>query len=93
MGRVEFKYYSSGVGVDEDAMAGSGMVFCAARVFGLSNCDPVGFLVGDRRPRERSVLCSASECWVTMSAGGERKLGMLPRMGRVIAKLTHGYLS
>jgi hypothetical protein len=82
-------YYSSGVAVDEDAMAGSWMGVCAARdrCFCGWSWFLGSFLVGNRRPREKSVSWSASEGWVTVVDGGERKLGMLPRMGRVIAKL------
>jgi hypothetical protein len=88
-GERQQAYYSSGVAVDEDAMAGSWMGVCAARDWCFSGwrCCAGGFLVGDRRPREKSVLWSASEGWVTVVDGDERKLGMLPRMGRVIAKL------
>jgi hypothetical protein len=66
-------YYSSGVAVDEDAMAGSAMEFCAARdcFFGFGGGYPEAFLVGDSRPRERSVLYAVSECWATVFAEGE----------------------
>jgi hypothetical protein len=72
-------------------MAGSGMRFLSARdalsFLKLGNRDPRGFLGGEIKPRDSNVLCSASGC-VTVFAGGERKLGMLPRTRRVIAKLS-----
>jgi hypothetical protein len=77
------------VGLDEDAMA---MFSPSARNFfflGLGDRDAEGLLVGEIRPRESRVLCSVSSgCCVRMCRGGERKLGMLPRVRRVIAKPT-----
>jgi hypothetical protein len=66
---------------------------CSARSFfflGLGDGDAEGLLVGEMRPRDSKVLCSLSSgCCVSMFGGGTRKLGMLPRVRRVIAKLAH----
>jgi hypothetical protein len=59
----ETTYYSSGVAVDEDAMAGSRMGLCAVRdcfFFGVLSGCLADFFVRDRRPREKSVLWSES---------------------------------
>ena len=70
-------------------MTGGGRRVRPARdcLFGL--CKKAGFLVGDIRPRESSVLCSSSSLWTkgVDGDGGVAKLGMLPR---VIAKLGRG---
>jgi hypothetical protein len=84
----EAAYYSSGVAEDEDAMAASGMTALDC-FFGLGNWGAGTFLVGDNRPRESSVLCSVWGCCCcceVLTARGVPKLGMLPRLRRVIAK-------
>jgi hypothetical protein len=78
--------YSSDVDEDEDAIAPD---FFFSFFCGLDDRDREVSFVGDRRPRESSVLCSVSSSWCCsiMFGGGDEKLGMLPRARRVIAKM------